>query len=61
MKIGILYADLIFEWLAVQKKTTDKLHKNIVIVTGPSSEPFVNGQCTLPNTEEVYKGNLCRI
>ena len=56
MKIGILYVDLIFEWSAVQEKTTDNLHKNTVIVTESSSEPFVNGLCTLLNSDEVYKG-----
>jgi hypothetical protein len=56
MKIGILYADLISEWLAVQKKTTDKLHKNTIIVIEPLSEAFVNGLCTLLNSDEVYKG-----
>jgi hypothetical protein len=56
MKIGILYADLIFEESAVQKKTMDKLHKNTVMITVLSSDPFVNGLCMLFSSDEVYKG-----
>jgi hypothetical protein len=57
MKIGILYAGLINEWSGVQKKTTDKPHKNTLVVTESSSGPFVNGPCILFNSDKVYKGN----
>jgi hypothetical protein len=56
MKIGILYTDLTFEWSAFQKNTTDKPHKNTLMVTVLSTEPFVNGLCTLFTSDEVYKG-----
>jgi hypothetical protein len=43
MKTRILYADLISELPAVQKKIVDKLQKNTVVVNVSLSESFVCG------------------
>jgi len=61
MKNGILYADLTHEWPAVQKKTMDKPHKNTVMVTVLSSEPFVNGLRMLLKSDKVHKGKSLQI